>query len=344
MQDEHAMGILVVDDDPGVCQLVQEGLGDLGFRCQAVSDPRAARDMMDNSAVDLLISDIAMPGMTGLELLAHARRRVPPCKVILVTGVSSRSYRAEALAQGAFDYLEKPFTMERLAEVVTDALGQQGPRQRRLPEWSAGASQPPQPIRPVSWDTIQTLVRAIEAKDPYTRWHSEQVAGYAWHLAGALGVPEGSRQTIRLAALVHDVGKIGVPDRILTKAGPLSEEEMDIMRRHSAVGADILGFTADFATEARIVRHHHEAWNGRGYPDRLTGEEAPLGSRIIHVADAMDAMLMQRSYKQAYPVEKMLDELMRCAGTQFDPRIAAAAILWCRHNSDKLVLPVDVKA
>ena len=213
-----------------------------------------------------------------------------------------------------------------------------------LPERAGEPLQPGRPIRPVSWNTIQTLVRAIEAKDPYTRWHSEQVAGYAWHLAGALQVPEDSRHTIRLAALVHDVGKIGVPDRILTKPGPLSEEEMALMRRHPAVGADILGFAADFATGARIVRHHHEAWNGRGYPDRLTGEEAPLGSRIIHVADAMDAMLMQRSYKEAYPVEKMLDELVRCAGTQFDPRIAAAAVLWCRHNPGKLVLPVNVTA
>jgi putative two-component system response regulator len=344
MHEDRAKSILVVDDEPNVCEFVREGLADLGYRCRAVSDPHAAWDLIEKSVVDLLIADIAMPGMTGLELLAHARRQVPQCKVILVTGVSSQGFLAEALEQGAFDYLEKPFAMDRLAEMVAGALGQPDGGHLHLPARAARALQSNPPVRQVSWSTIQTLVRAIEAKDPYTRWHSEQVAGYAWHLAGALHVPEGIRQAIRLAALVHDVGKIGVPDRVLTKAGPLTEEEADIMRRHPAVGADILGFVADFAMEARIVRHHHEAWNGRGYPDGLAGEEAPLGSRIIHVADAMDAMLMHRSYKEAYPVEKMLDELVRCAGTQFDPRIAAAALLWCRHNADKLVLPVDVRA
>jgi response regulator RpfG family c-di-GMP phosphodiesterase len=344
MQDDRSKSILVVDDEPSVCEMVREGLADMGYDCQAVSDPHAAREMIDKSVIDLLISDIAMPGMTGLELLAHARHQAPHCKVILVTGVSSQGFLAEALEQGAFDYLEKPFAMDRLAEMVAGALGQDDGGHLRLPARAAQALQADQPTGHVSWSTIQTLVRAIEAKDPYTRWHSEQVAGYAWHLAGALQVPQGLRHAIRLAGLVHDVGKIGVPDRVLTKAGPLTEEEMEIMRRHPAVGGDILGYVANFTMGARIVRNHHEAWNGGGYPDGLAGEEAPLGSRIIHVADAMDAMLMQRSYKGAYPVEKMLDELMRCAGTQFDPRIAAAAVSWCRHNADKLVLPVDVNA
>lgn len=344
MQDDRSKSILVVDDEPNVCELFCDGLANMGYDCQAVSDPRAAREMIDTSVIDLLISDIAMPGMTGLELLAHARLRAPQCKVILVTGVSSQGFLAEALQQGAFDYLEKPFAMDRLAEMVAGALGQDDGEHLHLPARAAQALQSNQPMRHVSWSTVQTLVRAIEAKDPYTRWHSEQVAGYAWHLAGALQVPEGLRQAIRLAALVHDVGKIGVPDRVLTKAGPLTAEEMAIMRRHPAVGADILGFVVNFAMEARIVRHHHEAWNGQGYPDRLAGEEAPLGSRIVHVADAMDAMLMRRSYKEAYPVDRMLDELIRCAGTQFDPRIAAAACSWCQHNPDKLVLPVNVTA
>jgi response regulator RpfG family c-di-GMP phosphodiesterase len=363
MQNECTKSILVVDDEPAVCELVRAGLADLGYPCLAVSDPHAAREMIAGHAIDLLITDIAMPGMTGLELLAHARRRAPHCKVVLVTGVSSQGYLAEAMEQGAFDYLEKPFTLARLEEVVLGALGPQAEGDTQPagahpgkgtdaesarnplggPKGMPTRSQSPFP-RQVSWSTIQTLVRAIEAKDPYTRWHSEQVAGYSWHLAGALQVPQQLRQAIRLAALVHDVGKIGVPDRVLTKAGPLTEEELNIMRRHPAVGADILGFVADFDVEVHIVRHHHEAWNGSGYPDRLVGEEAPLGSRIIHMADAMDAMLMRRSYREAYPVEKMIDELIRCAGTQFDPRIAAAAVLWCRHNAEKLVLPVNERA
>ena len=123
MQDDRSKSILVVDDEPNVCELVSEGLADMGYNCQAVCDPHAARELIDKSVIDLLISDIAMPGMTGLELLAHARQRAPHCKVILITGVSSQGFLAEALEQGAFDYLEKPFAMDRLLGSVERLLG-----------------------------------------------------------------------------------------------------------------------------------------------------------------------------------------------------------------------------
>jgi HD-GYP domain-containing protein (c-di-GMP phosphodiesterase class II) len=137
------------------------------------------------------------------------------------------------------------------------------------------------------------------------------------------------------------VGKIGVPDSILTKAGPLTEEETQQVRRHPALGADILANVTLFGREASLVRHHHERWDGKGYPDGLAGEETPLCSRIIQVADCMDAMLMERTYKRGYPLSGMLEELARASGSQFDPRLAAAAIAWCRANPGLLILPVQ---
>ena len=193
--------------------------------------------------------------------------------------------------------------------------------------------------RQASLDSVRALVRAVEAKDPYTRRHSEQVTHYAIHLSRAMGVPPEQAEAFRVAALLHDVGKIGVPESVLTTPQPLTPEEFEHVRRHPGVGADILANITVFAVEALLVRHHHERWDGTGYPDGLRGEEAPLGSRIIHVADCIDAMLMDRSYKKGYPVERMLDELARCSGSQFDPRIAAHAIRWCHSNPHQLIRP-----
>lgn len=186
---------------------------------------------------------------------------------------------------------------------------------------------------------VRALVRAVEAKDFYTRWHSEQVAHYAVHLAQRLGLEAKTVESIRIAALLHDVGKIGVPDHILVKPGPLTEEEFAIVRRHPGMGAEILSHIAMLDQEAVLVRHHHERWDGGGYPEGLFGDQTPLGARLIQISDSIDAMLMERTYKRCYSPEKMIDELVRCAGKQFDPVLAGEAVQWCRANPDKLVLP-----
>ena len=183
------------------------------------------------------------------------------------------------------------------------------------------------------------LVRAVEARDPYTRCHAEHVAFYAERLAEHLQLPISTRQSIRLAALLHDVGKIAVPRSVLTKPGPLSSVELAFIRQHPSTGGDILEQTSPMSIEAALVRQHHERWDGSGYPDGLCGEAISVGARIINVADSMDAMLMHRTYKHTLTVEQMLDELQRCAGTQFDPVLAAAAAQWCRDNASKLFLP-----
>ena len=195
-----------------------------------------------------------------------------------------------------------------------------------------------------SLDSVRALVRAVEAKDPYTRRHSEHVAYYAVSLAQAMGQPETIVESVRVASLLHDIGKIGVPDHILTKRGDLTEAEFAHIRRHPALGAEMLSTITSFRHEATLVRYHHERWDGRGYPDGLRGPASPLGSRIMGVADAIDAMLMPRTYKDAYPLSRVLEELRRCAGTQFDPEIAAIAERWCRANPDRLILPDDARA
>ncbi len=330
--------ILIVDDQPSVCRLIAKQLSEQGFDCHVATDGQTARERLGAQPFKLLIADIALPGPSGLELVAYIRKHRPECKVILVTGTGNRDHVAQALMLGAYDYLDKPIDMGELtaltAKAVRDDNGMLG-----LPARAAKAMQLSAQTRQASLDSVRALVRAVDAKDPYTRRHSEQVAYYATHLAEALGLSETVVERIRISSLLHDVGKIGTPDHILTKPGKLTDDEFEYIRRHPAIGAEIVASVTLFREEALLIRHHHERWDGKGYPDGLAGEEIPLPSRIINVADSMDAMLMTRSYKPRYPVEKMLGELERCAGTQFEPQVAAAGVRWCQANPDALVLP-----
>jgi response regulator RpfG family c-di-GMP phosphodiesterase len=292
--------------------------------------------LLEAQQPDLLVSDICMPGASGLDLLTYAHEHVPRCKVILVTGNSARAGVSQALLLGAFDYLEKPLNLTDLVSVARKAVRQEAaPLLSRAAAAMAAGTQ----VRQAALGTVGALVRAVEAKDPYTRRHSEQVTHYAVNLAQTMGLAAPLVESIRVAAMLHDVGKIGVPDHVLTKAGRLTRADFGHIRRHPALGADILANITMFGPEARLVRFHHERWDGQGYPDGLAGENIPLGARIIGLADAIDAMLMERTYKMGYSTERMLKELARCSGTQFDPAIAATAATWCRANPDKLILP-----
>jgi len=334
------LSILVVDDEPALCGLIRKELSEEGFDCLSATDPQEALKLLGTGRFSVLIADVVMPKLGGLDLSAQARRLVPACKVILMTGASKREYLAQALMLGAYDYIPKPFSLGELVELVKKATTASGDLPQ-LPVRAAEAMELAEQTKRAALDSVRALVRAIEAKDPYTRRHSEQVTLYAVHLARCLGLAETAVEQIRVASLLHDVGKIGVPDAILTKPGKLTDQEFEHIRSHPALGAEILSNVTLLKQEAQLVRHHHEAWDGGGYPDGLAGEEILLGARIMNIADSMDAMLMERSYKTGYAIEKMLDELSRCAGTQFDPRIVAAAGQWCRSNPQKLMLPAS---
>lgn len=334
----HQPSILIVDDEPHMGLMIQDELSERGFDCRVAEDAGWAMDSLETLPPDVLITDIQMPGISGLGLLTHARRHAPQCKVVLLTGYSRREYLEQALLLGAHDYIEKPFKPGELAEVVFRVVNG-GVTNSILLDRAVDAMELNLQARHASLDSVRALVRAVEAKDPYTRRHSEQVAHYAVNLALSMGLALPLVESIRVASLLHDIGKIGVPDHILTKPGNLTRNEFQKISLHPALGSDILASITLFAKEARIIRHHHERWDGKGYPDGLVGEETPLESRIIQVADSIDAMLMERTYKKGYSVDRMLGELLRCSGMQYDPKIASAAIQWCRGNPDKLILP-----
>jgi len=184
---------------------------------------------------------------------------------------------------------------------------------------------------------VRALVSAVEAKDPYTRMHSDHVAYYAEHLAKHANLPGDLIENIRVAAVVHDVGKIGIPDTILTKPGRLTADEYQLIREHPRMGAEILSKISMLEGESRLVLHHHENWDGSGYPDGLAGEDTPLGARVIQLADCIDAMLMRRTYKEPFPLSRVLDELSKGKGGQFDPTLAEAAIQWLEGHPDRVI-------
>ena len=330
--------VLVVDDEPAVCALIGDELRPQGYDCTVATKPEQAIALLGGGAFDLILADISMPRLSGLDVLIYAKRKAPDCRVVLITAHGTRDHVAQALFLGAFDYVEKPFEAGELLAVVSRALHDKA-QLPALARRAADAMEFQDQAGRASMDSVLALVRAVEAKDAYTRRHSEQVAHYAQSIAQALGLPAQMIESIRIAALLHDVGKIGIPDHILTKAGPLTKEEFQHIRSHPALGAEILGTIGLFKAEAMLVRHHHERWDGQGYPDGLSGEESPLGARVIMVSDCIDAMLMERTYKKGYPVEKMLFELTRCASTQFDPKIAAAALAWCQSHREAMFLP-----
>ena len=328
--------ILVVDDEPHVCGVIEDALKSEGFDCTGVTQPRTAQEMVSRGGFSILITDMSMPQTTGLELLEQARRNDPGCKVIIITGFASEDSLAGALQGGAYDFFEKPLELSQLVQSVRDALsGELSPLTAR----AARAIHNDAQQRQVHLESIRALAQAVEAKDPYTRRHSDQVAHYAVHLATAASLPAETIESIRVAALLHDVGKIGIPDHILTKPGKLTDHEFTYIKRHPVLGWQILENITLFSSEADLVRHHHENWDGSGYPDNLAGQDIPLGSRVINVADSMDAMLMKRTYKEAYSVAKMLAELERGKGRQFEPALADLAIKWCRQHPELMLLP-----
>jgi diguanylate cyclase (GGDEF)-like protein/putative nucleotidyltransferase with HDIG domain len=194
-------------------------------------------------------------------------------------------------------------------------------------------------FRAVYMEMIRSLVAAVEAKDPYTKNHSFNVADYVEQLARRIGCAEKEFEIFRCAAILHDIGKIGIPDAILTKPGRLTDEEFEIIKSHSIIGENILGQNSFLSAEASMVRHHHERWDGKGYPDSLAGDAIPLGARLINICDAVDCMFNDRSYKDGYNLDKVVGELERNSGTQFDPKPAELMIEFLKTNPDKIHYP-----
>ncbi|HEX5149153.1 MAG TPA: HD domain-containing phosphohydrolase, partial [Candidatus Limnocylindrales bacterium] len=277
--------VLVVEDDLANRALLERILEREGYRTTSAGDGEAALLAVGEHAPDLVLLDIGLPRLDGYEvtrrLRAHVRTLTVP--IILLTGRSGLEDVVEGLDAGADDFLSKPFRAPELLARIRSALR----LRQALVRMDAAHT------------AVAALANAVEAKDPSTERHCQRLANLAARLGAQAGLEGIELEAVAYGALLHDVGKIGVPEAILTKPGPLDVDEWELMRRHPEIGERICLPLASAGTFSPIVRHHHERWDGRGYPDGLRGEAIPLGARIVAIADAYDAMTNDRPYKRA---------------------------------------------
>ena len=320
---------LVVDDEDRLRQILTRVMRGDGFRCIEASCGEEAIEHLRRHPFALMLSDLRMPGMDGMELLRRARQHCPDMAIVMITGVPDIEDAVNCLANGAMDYLMKPFHLAEVRLRVAKAMDRRRlvlenrHYQERLKERVvAQASR----LEEMFLAGVQALAEALELKDPYTRGHSVRVSQYSSVLARALRLDEDMVRQIELGGHVHDIGKIGVREAVLNKTEPLTDEEYEHIMIHPLVGWRVLApLLGDAPIALNIVRSHHERMDGRGVPDGLAGESIPFEARIVAVADAIDAMTSGRPYRgNELSLEQALDELRRNAGTQFDPKVVAA--------------------
>jgi putative two-component system response regulator len=307
--------ILVAEDDPLVRRFLLRCLETGGFDAEPADDGGQAIAKLTRGNWDVVVTDYAMPRANGLEVVAAARRFDPTLPCVVVTALHDLELAMDAMAEGAVGFVPKPFKPEHLLAVVRSALDR-----RHM----AVESTRMRLLGPMLEKFAMILANTLEAKDLSTHLHCERLVDYAGDLATRLGLPASDLETIRLGACLHDIGKIGVPDVLLQKARGLDEEEWVVLRRHAEIGAAILEDIDGWTEVRRIVRHHHERFDGDGYPDRLAATAIPVGARIVCVVDAYDVMRSGRVYSPARRHEEAVAELHRGRGSQFDPDVVDA--------------------
>lgn len=299
--------ILVVDDRDQNLELMAGYLAEIDCRLLTASDGREALAAVDSAPPDLVLLDVMMPGLDGFEVCRRIKRRNQLLPVVLVTALSQTGDRVAGLEAGADDFITKPVAKAELLARVRSLLGL-----KAIYDRLDGAER-----------VMMSLARAVEAKDHYTESHTERVAHSARLLGRAAGFCEAALGDLYLGAVIHDIGKIGIPDNLLLKPGPLTAVERELMRNHVLIGAEIVAPLRSAGTVTPVIRHHHEHFDGRGYPDGLAGEEIPLAARIVAVCDSWDAMTSARPYRRALSAGQAESVLRAGAGTQWDPELVA---------------------
>ncbi len=326
--------LLIVDDEAPVREFLTEALREICNEVTSVANVGEALRASEAQAFDVVLADICLPGSSGIDLLKVAEELRWNCAVILMTGHASLDVVANSIRFHAADFLLKPFSLEQLLSSVERTYQrllldrQQVTEKHRLAaglrERTRELNLIQQVLRESHRSAIEAIVFALDAREPETCAHSFRVRAYARHLAECMHLPRKWIPKLSYAALLHDIGKIAVSDAILLKPGKLSPNEFESLKLHSIVGEQIVQRMGFLQEEAKIIRHHHERWDGHGYPDGLQGEQIPFLSRLFAVADTLDAMTSNRCYRSSLTMKETRDEIVACAGSQFDPRIADA--------------------
>ncbi len=338
--------LLIVDDEPPIRELLSEGLKLVGYECETADNYREALRKLESNNFHIILSDINMPGESGIDLLSAIKKINEDIDVIMVTGIIDSDMAVHSMRFGASDYITKPFNFEEVKIVIEKTLqkrnliienreyqyslekkveertGELLSKKKEVEKLCSEISLAFKQIQETYNMTLEALVSALDIRDSETQGHSKRVVEYCTLIAEEMNIEDQQLVDIRNGALLHDVGKIGIPDSILIKPGKLTEEEWIIMKKHPVFGFKILNGIQFLKGSLPLVLHHHERWDGSGYPDGLKKDSIPLSARIFSIADTLDAITSPRPYRKISTYSDAAREIQEKSSVQFDPDIS----------------------
>ncbi|MEO8450048.1 MAG: HD domain-containing phosphohydrolase [Gemmatimonadota bacterium] len=326
--------VLVVDDEEPIRNALKRFLSQQGYDVLTAATAAEAIESLNRHKVACVLLDVRLPDASGVDTVPKVMELEPNAAVLMLTAVNDAASAALCMQRGAMDYLTKPVDLTDLHRAIQRALRRRDTmiESQQINHWlkeevairTAELRMERANLERISVATLEALVNALEAKDPYLRGHSARVADMAAMVAAELGLPDEDVELVRTAGRLHDIGKIGIREEILNKQGPLTDEEFEHVKNHTVTGSQILAPLAHLRSIIDIVRSHHERWDGKGYPDQLSSEGIPLGARIIGAVEIYDALTTSRPYQEKMVPELAIDRLRDLVGTVLDPQVHRA--------------------
>lgn len=340
--ESNGYKIIVVDDEQGIVDSLSIFLKRSGYDFTGLTNPLEAIERVRNEHFDMMILDFMMDPIHGDEVVEEIRKFNKDLYILLLTGHKDLAPPLETIKRLEIQgYCEKSDKFDQLLLLIESGI-KSIEQMNTIKTINKQLHDKNEELERAYLDTIGILRQTVEAKDPYTRGHSDRVSEYSVLIGKKLGLDEKTLHILKIGGLFHDIGKIGIPDSILLKESKLSDEEYSQIKNHPMIGVHMLGDAAIFTDILPIVKHHHERYDGRGYPSQLVGDDIPYVARIATVADTFDAMTSKRSYRDSLPIDVVRAEIERCSGTQFDPNIAKV-FLDIMNNDFDLIREIQEK-
>ena len=328
--------IMAVDDDTGILDSLKVVLNKSGYALDCYTNPIEAIEKLKNEHYDLLLLDFIMDPIHGDKVVEEIRKFDLKIYILLLTGHKDLAPPMQTLKELDIQgYCEKSNNFNQLLLLIESAL-KSVDQMNLISQINTELKNKNDELEAAYLDTIGILRYTVEAKDPYTRGHSDRVSELSVLIGEKMGLDDETIHVLKIGGLFHDIGKIGIPDSILLKESKLDDEEYSQIKNHPAIGAHILGDAEIFKNILPVVLHHHERYDGKGYPSQLKGEEIPLVARVAAIADTFDAMNSKRPYRNTLPIDVIINEFEKCSGTQFDPKIAPIFVDILRNEFDKI--------
>ncbi len=328
--------IIAVDDEEGIIDSLSIFLKRSGYEFVGATDPEQAIEMVKNEHFDLMILDFIMTPIHGDQVVEEIRKFNKELYILLLTGHKDLAPPLDTIRRLDIQgYCEKSDKFDQLLLLIESGI-KSIKQMNEIKKINRELADTYEKLEKAYLESVQTLRYTVEAKDSYTRGHSDRVSEYSVLLGKYLNLPEETLNTLRIGGLFHDVGKIGVPDSILQKESRLTDDEYSEIKNHPSIGAHILSTATIFHDIIPIVKHHHEKYDGTGYPGRLQGEDIPYLARIAAIADSFDAMTSRRTYRDSLPMDVVISEFKRCKGTQFDPKLADVFLDILENHFDEI--------